>query len=86
MEGYICQALAPGAFTSAATGSSRLIDATRTTAWRYARQGLTLLHFSAERKRCLWYWGRVQGLFRESFGGVRGCQGVFGCVFVADTA
>jgi len=42
-----------------------------------ARQGLTLVHFSAQRKRCLWdkgcfregsggiFWGGVEGLFRR---------------------
>ena len=32
------------------------------------RQALTLVHFSAQRKRFRWDWGCIQGLFR-------GCQG-----------
>jgi len=35
-----------------------------------AKQGLTLLHFSAQLKRFLWDRGCIQGLFRGSFAGV----------------
>jgi len=41
------------------------------------RQGLTLVHLSAQRWRILWYIG---GAVRGSLGGVRGCHGVLrGC-------
>jgi hypothetical protein len=36
-------------------------------------QGLTLVHFSAQRKRIRWDRGCVQGLFRGCLVGVRGC-------------
>ena len=50
-----------------------------------AHQGLTLFHFSAQRKRFRWHRGRIQMLFRVCLGGVqgvtKGCQGVFrGCL------
>ena len=41
------------------------------------RQGLTLVYFSAQRKRFLWYGGCVEGLFRGRFGAVMGCQVVY---------
>jgi len=41
------------------------------------RQELTLVHLSAQRKRFLVARGCVEGLFRESLGGVRECWGVF---------
>jgi len=39
-------------------------------------QELTLVHFSAQRKRFLWHRGCSQGLFRGYLGGVRGHFGV----------
>ena len=36
-------------------------------------QGLTLVHFSAQPKRCVWDKGCIQGLFKGYIGGVRGC-------------
>ena len=36
------------------------------------RQGLTLVHFSAQRKRFLWKTGCIMGLFRGGLGGVMG--------------
>jgi hypothetical protein len=41
-----------------------------------ARQGLTLVHVSAQLKRFLWDRGRIQGLLRGSKGAL-GDQGVF---------
>jgi len=38
-------------------------------------QGLTLLHFSAQRKRFLWDRGCIQGLFRGYVIGVKGYLG-----------
>ena len=49
-------------------------------------QGLTLVHFSAQRKRILWDRECIQGLFRGVF---RGCQGVLAggrVYFVSETA
>ena len=40
-------------------------------------QGLTLVHFSAQRKRFLRDRGCVQGLFRGCLGGVREWEGVY---------
>jgi hypothetical protein len=41
-------------------------------------QGLTLVHFSAQLERFLWYMGCVEGLFRGCLGGVWGVvRGVF---------
>jgi len=37
-------------------------------AWR---QGHTLVHFSAQRKRFLWHRGCIQGLFTGCLGGLR---------------
>jgi len=45
------------------------------------RQGLTLVHFPAQRKRFLWHRGFGQGLLRGSLGGVGGCSGVFRVCF-----
>jgi len=48
-------------------------------------QGLTLVHFSAQRKHFLWDRGCIEGLFSGSssgvygvLGGIRGC---LGCIF-----
>ena len=46
------------------------------------RQGLTLLHISAQRKRFLGDRGCNQGLFKRCLGGVRGYQGVSGGISV----
>jgi len=40
------------------------------------RQGLTLVHFSAQLKRFLWERGCIYGLFRGYTGGVREYEGV----------
>jgi hypothetical protein len=42
-------------------------------------QGLTLVHFSAQRKRLLWDRGWIQRLFRGCLRGVRGYEGIL-CV------
>ena len=49
-------------------------------------QGLTLVHFSAQRKHFLWDWESIYGLFRGCSGGVWGCQGVLRVYFVSGTA
>jgi len=46
----------------------------------FAGQGLTLVHFSAQRKRFLWDRGCIEGLFRGCSGGLRGSGGIRGCV------
>ena len=55
-----------------------------------AKQGLTLVHFMAQRKRFLWNWGCILGLLR---GCLRGAwevlgdyQGVFMVYFASETA
>jgi len=45
------------------------------------KQGLTLVHFSAQLKRLLWDRGSIQGLFRGGLGGVRGDHGVLRVCF-----
>jgi hypothetical protein len=50
------------------------------------QQGLTLVHFSAQRKRFLWDRGRIQGLFMGCLRDVMGYQGVLRVYFVPDTA
>ena len=49
-----------------------------------ASQGLTLVHFSARRKRFVWDRGCIKGLFRGYFRGVLGMLGTIsvclGCV------
>ena len=59
------------------------------TAVRGRRQGLTLVHFSAQRKRILWDRGAIRGClggFQELSGGVKEYQGVFRVYFVSETA
>jgi hypothetical protein len=50
------------------------------------RQGLTLVHFSAQLKRFLW----DRGAFRGRSGGAlevsEGMKGYLGCIFVSETA
>ena len=46
-----------------------------------AGQGLTLVHFSAQRERFLWGVGCAESLLRGISGGVEGCHGVFGVCF-----
>jgi len=48
--------------------------------------GLTLVHFSAQRKRFLWDRGFIQGLSRGCLAGVRVYEGVFRVLFVSETA
>ena len=50
------------------------------------RQGLTLVHFSAQRERFLWDRGCAQGLFGGCLGGVWGYYGVSTVYFVSETA
>ena len=50
------------------------------------RQGLSLVHFSAQRKRFLWDRGCIKGLFRGCLDGVRGYQGLLDVYFVSETA
>ena len=50
------------------------------------RQGLTLVHFSAQRERFLWDRGCIQGLLMGCKGGVGGFQGVSRVYFVSQTA
>jgi len=45
-------------------------------------QGLTLVHFSAQRKRLLWVRGCIWRLFRGFLGGVRGYWAVCRVHFV----
>ena len=63
------------------TGRAEAVAAKCTDAER--RQGLTLVHFSAQRKRFLWDRGCIEGLFRgccvgvyEVLGDVGGLKGV----------
>jgi len=49
-------------------------------------QGLTLVHFSAQRRRLLWDRGCIHGVFRGCLGGVRGYYGLFRVYFVSGTA
>jgi len=47
-----------------------------------SHQGLTLVHFSAQRKRFVWDGGYIKGSFRRCkgvLGGIRGGQSIF-CV------
>jgi len=64
-------------------GVLREVGRRRAKAASARKQGLTLLHFSAQRKRYLWDRGCIEGLFRVYFagvsvvsGGVRGYWGV----------
>jgi len=47
---------------------------------RASDQGLTLVHFSAQRERFLWNRGCVERLFRGCSWGDMGCHGVSGDV------
>jgi hypothetical protein len=54
-----------------------------------SRQGLALVHLSAQRKRFLWNGGAFRGCLRvvwEMSGGIKEYQGVFRVYFVAETA
>jgi len=51
-----------------------------------SNQGLTLVHFSAQRERFLWDRGCIEGLSRGCLGGVRGYWGVFGVYYESETA
>jgi len=73
----------PRWWCSAATTVTPMACPTRCT---YCRQGLTLVHFSAQRKRFLWDKGCNWGLFRGCSGGVEGYEGVFRVYFVLETA
>ena len=53
---------------------------------RPRRQGLTLVHYSAQRKRFLWDRGCVQRLFRGCLRDVKRYQGVLRVYFVSETA
>jgi len=41
------------------------------------QQGLTLVHFSVQRKHFLWDRGCVSGVFRGYLGGLRGFPGMY---------
>jgi len=49
----------------------------RMTVARACSQGLTLVHFSAQRKRFLWDRGYILGLFWGCSGCLRGYEGVY---------
>jgi len=49
-------------------------------------KGLTLVHFSAQRKRFLWDRWCIQGLFKGCSGGMRRCSGALRVYFVSETA
>jgi nicotinamide mononucleotide (NMN) deamidase PncC len=49
------------------------------------RQGLTLVHFSPQRKHFMWAEGCTSGLFGRCLGGVGGNEGVFRVYFVSET-
>ena len=49
-------------------------------------QGLTLVHFLAQRKRVLWSKGGIWGLPKGCLGGIRGYHGVLRVYFVSGTA
>jgi hypothetical protein len=49
-------------------------------------QGLTLVHFLAQRKRFLWNRGCLSGLIMGCAGGMRGYYAVFRVYFVSETA
>ena len=51
-----------------------------------AHQGLTLVHFSTQRKRFLWDRGSIEGLFRGCLVALRGYSGVFRVYFVLERA
>jgi len=50
------------------------------------RQGLTLVHFSAQLKRFVWDRGCIEGLFGGCSWGVWGHEGVQRVYFVSETA
>ena len=52
------------------TASAALAAGASVTYSAHGRQGLTLLHFSAQRKRFLWDRGCISGLFMGCLGGV----------------
>ena len=51
-----------------------------------ASQGLTLVHFAAQRKCFLWDREYIWGLFRGRLRGTRGYYGVFRVCFVSETS
>ena len=61
---------AAGSTAAVALAAPRVARKGRRQRWR---QGLTLVHFSAQRKRFLWVRGCISGLSRGCLGGVRGC-------------
>jgi len=56
-------------FGAAANAATRLACRLHSTTHE---QGITLVHFSVQRKRFLWERGYIWGLFRVCLGGVRG--------------
>jgi len=60
--------------------SSALAARTRRTAWLASEQGITLVHFSAQLKRCVWDRGCIQGLFRGCLGVSGGIGEYVGCI------
>jgi len=82
-----CSGRAEGGGRQAAGGTGRRAGRAGRAGWsagrarsRGGRQGLTLVHFSAQRKRCLWDRGCILGLFREYTGGAMGIRGCLRCV------
>jgi len=55
-------------------GSQRMVQGVSGSA---LNQGVSLVHFSAQRKRFLWDWGCVAGLIRGHSAGHGGYDGVF---------
>ena len=45
-----------------------------------ARQGLTLVNYSAQRKHFIWARGCIQGPYRGCIAGVYGIRGCLGCI------
>jgi len=54
--------------------------------WCSRWPGLTLVHFSAHCKRCVWHRGCIKGLLRRCFRGFGRYQGVSMVYFVSDPA
>jgi len=77
-----CRSASAVAGGTRAAAAARSFSGMRASASDTDNQGLTLVLFSAQRKRLLWNWGCIWGLFTgclggvcEVLGGVGGCQG-----------
>jgi hypothetical protein len=83
---FECQALEPGA---SRTGFNLHHPTSASLAAPYAlQQGLTLVHFSAQRQRFLWSKGCIEGIFRGCVRvvGVGGQQELYRVLFMSETA